>query len=109
MLIKVADKQVLTCPGNAVSQIMSDPIELRQFNRAAAILVVQYYHGDLRFDYWTEVSNDLETWTPEGPSDAFSIAVPPPRQRVGGSAACTDATCARASCSPQAPPAPPAR
>ncbi len=84
MLINVADKQVLTGPGNAISQFMSDAIELQQFNRAAAILVVHYYHGDLRFDYWTEVSNDLRNWTPEGPSDAFSIAVPPPRQRVGG-------------------------
>lgn len=84
MLIKVAERQVLSGPSGTESVIYSDPVELRDFNRASAILVVHYYHGDMTFSYATEVSDDLEAWTTEGPSDSFSSAAPPPKHATGG-------------------------
>jgi len=42
MLVKLADKQVITAPAPNASVIYSDPVELGRFNRGAAILVVQF-------------------------------------------------------------------
>ena len=84
MLIEVAKNQVLSGPHGSVSEIYSDPVELKQFNRAAAILVVHYYHGDMWFQYVTQVSDNLETWVSEGPSEGFSTAPPPPKLKTAG-------------------------
>ena len=39
MLVKIADKQVITGPAPGPSIIYTDPIELGEFNRAFAVLV----------------------------------------------------------------------
>jgi len=78
MLVKLADKQVITAPAPNASVIYSDPVELGRFNRGAAILVVQYVHGDMTFHYRVQVSNDLETWTEDGPAGSFTGPTPPP-------------------------------
>ena len=83
MLIKVAERQVLSGPAGSESEMYSDPVELRDFNIASAILVVHYYHGDMTFAYQTEVSDDLEAWVQAGPSDNFNTAAPPPGQSTG--------------------------
>ena len=83
MLVKLADKQVITAPAPGPSIIYTDPIELGAFNRAAAILVTHYAHGNMTFRYALQVSNDLDAWVDEGPSDSFSGPPGPPLQSSG--------------------------
>lgn len=77
MLVKLADKQVITAPAPMPSTIITDPVELGRYNRGAAILVQQYTHGDMTFHYQLQVSNDLEAWREEGPMGSFTGPFPP--------------------------------
>ena len=83
MLVKIADKQVITGPAPGPSTIYTDPIELGKFNRAFAILVVHSAHGDMTFRYALQVSNDLESWKDEGPSGFFVGPAGPPQKSSG--------------------------
>jgi hypothetical protein len=82
MLVKLADKQVLTAPAPNPSDIYTDPIELGRFNRASAILVCQYVHGDMVFHYFLEVSNDLEEWVTVGTEETFTGPTQPAPQKA---------------------------
>lgn len=84
MLVKIADKQVITGPAPGPSIIYTDPIELGEFNRAFAVLVAHYAHGDMSFSYALQVSNDLETWRDDGPQGTFTGPPLPPMKSSGG-------------------------
>jgi len=86
MLVKLADKLTLSAPAPQPSEVTTDPVELGRFNRAAAILVVHYAHGDMVFAYSLEVSDDLEAWDRAGSDDGFTIgpASAPPREITRG-------------------------
>lgn len=87
MIVSAAKNQWLMRVGVGSVAIVTDPIPLGAWNRAAAVLLVHSITGgtttsDRHLSYFTEVSNDSVTWVNQGPSDVVTESSDTPAQSV---------------------------